>query len=347
MRKLLLAVVVGLSGCSTFWMSDTSGSSSSLTPAANKTSSLGSHTQKTLADERYAGARPSELRAGQSWESYRGNPRAKPFAESGEPRAMLSADPASYDNSSSSNLRSYPSARAKPFSGAGIVVQKSVDNSAAFPGKTGLSRVSSSPIENAEPVEARTAAKAAAVPAPLLPAKPPAVAAEKRSKEIELGENLSARSALAEAAESVHETAPGKGLNSAVSDGAAEESAAVERAESNAPTQLASATGLPPVRGPVLKTDVDESSAKFNSEGCMQAKEEAQRAASAKSEADQLFYYRRALRLCPDNPKYHLAIGRLYTAIGRNEDAQEEYKQVLKLEPSNLEAKQEMASKKQ
>ncbi len=76
---------------------------------------------------------------------------------------------------------------------------------------------------------------------------------------------------------------------------------------------------------------------------CGQAQEEADRAKRAVSDADRLFYYRRALKLCPSEPRYHLEIGQVYAAIGRKEDAKFEFRQVLDLEPGNVQANQELS----
>ena len=75
---------------------------------------------------------------------------------------------------------------------------------------------------------------------------------------------------------------------------------------------------------------------------CAKAEEEARRASGSKSAADKLFYYRRALRVCPSEAKYHYEIGRVYSVIGRNEDAIYELRQALDLNPGMSEAKAEL-----
>lgn len=72
---------------------------------------------------------------------------------------------------------------------------------------------------------------------------------------------------------------------------------------------------------------------------CRQAAAEAQRAKSAVSDADRLFYYRRAVRLCSSEPVYHVEIGKLYVNLGRSEDAKFEFRQAIDLDPSNQAAK--------
>jgi tetratricopeptide (TPR) repeat protein len=76
---------------------------------------------------------------------------------------------------------------------------------------------------------------------------------------------------------------------------------------------------------------------------CKGAEVEAKRARSASSEADRLFYYRRALRLCPLEPGYHLEIGRVYAELGRKEDAEFEFHKALELDPESEEAQDELS----
>lgn len=79
---------------------------------------------------------------------------------------------------------------------------------------------------------------------------------------------------------------------------------------------------------------------------CSRADQEYQRATTSISDADKLFYLRRALRLCSAKPNLHLATGRVYSKLGRVEDAEYEFRQVLDLEPSNSEATKELANLK-
>ena len=76
---------------------------------------------------------------------------------------------------------------------------------------------------------------------------------------------------------------------------------------------------------------------------CTQAQQEAMKARNAVSDADKLFYYRRALRLCPERASYHLEIGRVYSSIGRLEDAKFEFRRALDLDPNNDEATKELS----
>ncbi len=68
---------------------------------------------------------------------------------------------------------------------------------------------------------------------------------------------------------------------------------------------------------------------------CQDAKSEIEQAMSASDTADKLFYYRRALRLCPDNPTYHTGMGKLYLTLGRAEDARFEFSEALRLDPTH------------
>lgn len=76
---------------------------------------------------------------------------------------------------------------------------------------------------------------------------------------------------------------------------------------------------------------------------CMQAGEEAVRAEKATSDADKLFYYRRALRLCATEPSHHVGIAKVYESIGRLDDARFEYGQALQLDPDNTTANKNLA----
>jgi len=71
---------------------------------------------------------------------------------------------------------------------------------------------------------------------------------------------------------------------------------------------------------------------------CREAESEAVRARNARSDADRLFYLRRALRLCPAQASYHLEIGVVYASIGRTDDARFEFRETLDLDPGNPEA---------
>ncbi|MCB0359804.1 MAG: hypothetical protein KDD44_09210, partial [Bdellovibrionales bacterium] len=83
---------------------------------------------------------------------------------------------------------------------------------------------------------------------------------------------------------------------------------------------------------------------KFDDPNCARAGEEAERARKAPSEADKLFYFRRAIRLCPSNPAYHVEIAAVYQGIGRPEDAEVELKEAVELDPQNADAKSALAA---
>ncbi|MCB0344501.1 MAG: hypothetical protein KDD66_05265 [Bdellovibrionales bacterium] len=75
---------------------------------------------------------------------------------------------------------------------------------------------------------------------------------------------------------------------------------------------------------------------------CMLAEAEAERARNAASDADKLFYYRRAIQLCPSTAVYHIEIGRVYIDIGRQEDAEFEFRRALDLDPDNRQAQDQL-----
>lgn len=49
--------------------------------------------------------------------------------------------------------------------------------------------------------------------------------------------------------------------------------------------------------------------------------------------ADKLFYYRKALRLCPESAEYHNGLGEVYLILNRKNDAEFEFKESLRLNP--------------
>jgi tetratricopeptide (TPR) repeat protein len=73
---------------------------------------------------------------------------------------------------------------------------------------------------------------------------------------------------------------------------------------------------------------------------CVNAELEAERARNATTQADKLFYLRRASRLCTSFAGYHIEIGQVYAALGRKEDARFSYNKALELEPNNAEIKE-------
>ena len=54
-----------------------------------------------------------------------------------------------------------------------------------------------------------------------------------------------------------------------------------------------------------------------SAEDCKQSVKEAERGLNASSDADRLFYLRRASRLCPQEANYHVELGKIYSAIGK------------------------------
>jgi uncharacterized protein YcfJ len=82
---------------------------------------------------------------------------------------------------------------------------------------------------------------------------------------------------------------------------------------------------------------------KPTSADCLSAEEEFQQANSKNETPDKLFHIRRALRLCPDDARYHKSLGDVYTSLGRAADAQFEYHEALKLSPDNAEIKEKIS----
>ncbi|MCB0329379.1 MAG: tetratricopeptide repeat protein [Bdellovibrionales bacterium] len=83
------------------------------------------------------------------------------------------------------------------------------------------------------------------------------------------------------------------------------------------------------------------------SDDCKKASAEAGRGASAESTADKLFYFRRALRLCPSAPEWHVELGKVYGSLGRYDDAKFEYEEALRIRPEFSAAQSGLDSLKQ
>jgi hypothetical protein len=68
---------------------------------------------------------------------------------------------------------------------------------------------------------------------------------------------------------------------------------------------------------------------------CLIADGELNLAAKAAASADKLFHQRKALRLCPNSARSHIAIAETYLSLGRRSDAEFELREALRIEPSN------------
>jgi len=77
---------------------------------------------------------------------------------------------------------------------------------------------------------------------------------------------------------------------------------------------------------------------------CAEAETEVKNAVGSEALADKLFHYRRALRLCPDNPAYHNGMGEVYLSLQRVGDAEYEFKEALRLDPGYSPARQNLDS---
>jgi tetratricopeptide (TPR) repeat protein len=75
-----------------------------------------------------------------------------------------------------------------------------------------------------------------------------------------------------------------------------------------------------------------------NRKECQDATKELARAGERTLPADKLFHLRRALRLCPEDPRYHLELAALYRSLGRDGDAIYEYHEAARVDPDNQEA---------
>lgn len=76
---------------------------------------------------------------------------------------------------------------------------------------------------------------------------------------------------------------------------------------------------------------------------CKEAVKEAERGLHATADADRLFYLRRAARLCPSEASYHVELGKIYSGLGKNEDAKYEFRQAIDLDSNNQVARDELS----
>ncbi len=77
---------------------------------------------------------------------------------------------------------------------------------------------------------------------------------------------------------------------------------------------------------------------------CVTAEEEYNQAAAKNEAPDKLFHVRRALRLCPTDARFHVALGDIYSSLNRSSDAQFEYKEALKLSPNDPAIKEKVST---
>jgi outer membrane lipoprotein SlyB len=84
--------------------------------------------------------------------------------------------------------------------------------------------------------------------------------------------------------------------------------------------------------------------ADLSSPDCVKAQSEVKDAAAAAENADKLFHYRRAIRLCPNNPENHNALGQVYLSLDRKNDAEFEFKEALNIDTNYEPAKQNLSN---
>lgn len=90
------------------------------------------------------------------------------------------------------------------------------------------------------------------------------------------------------------------------------------------------------------QSSTETSSVQRASGECGQASQEIEKSKQVSEPAEKLFHYRRALRLCPSEARYHVHLGDHYRSLKRDADANFEYKEALALDPSNAEVKEKV-----
>ena len=79
-----------------------------------------------------------------------------------------------------------------------------------------------------------------------------------------------------------------------------------------------------------------------DSNECAEAAKEREAGVAASEESEKLLHLKKALRLCPNSPETHHAMGTTYLSAGRVSDASFEFKEALKLNPSFEPAKESL-----
>lgn len=79
-----------------------------------------------------------------------------------------------------------------------------------------------------------------------------------------------------------------------------------------------------------------------NGSPCGQAAADLKEGMALSSHGDKLFHYRRAIRLCPTDPKFHNALGEFYLSLKRYDDARHEFKEALSVDSSFRKAQQNL-----
>jgi len=77
---------------------------------------------------------------------------------------------------------------------------------------------------------------------------------------------------------------------------------------------------------------------------CRKAFDEVSRITPDTEKSERLFYYRRALRLCPGEAAFHNGLGEVYLVLNRREDAEFEFREALRLNPAYETARNNLKS---
>jgi len=129
-------------------------------------------------------------------------------------------------------------------------------------------------------------------------------------------------------------TAASIGAGSTFGDGASFESSPAVTVQP-AKKQAASDADMLDVEEPKAAPVARLPKAEDLSPDCRQAEDEAKQAKNASDNADKLFHFRRALRLCPSKAEFHIGLGEVYQAMNRKSDADFEFNEALRLDPNS------------
>jgi len=76
---------------------------------------------------------------------------------------------------------------------------------------------------------------------------------------------------------------------------------------------------------------------------CAKGQGEIKRATTSASDSDKVFYLRRAILLCPEEPSLRVDLAKVYGRLGLKDDARREFTSAIEIDPSNETAQEELS----